>query len=486
MKRSLAITFASLLIGCVGCAAPSIQRENQRTQIATSTAVLADIARHIVGDQADVHSLLPPGADPHIYEPTLRSLRTAANADVIFTNHLLLEEQAMMKAITAIGVPHIAVSERSESHGAELIPLVEDASLDTVWLGMRSLFQLNSTGDTELKLIDVRGPGAVFAFLIGTFGTPSTYFDSSDGFDNDTVSLPVGAHTHMSWAFTKPGYYELDIASGEHTATVSVAVGVDAHQLSKEVVDSGHHDIAVGENGIVLYGDAAPTEDKTPASTNVIRELDATVISVPNTALQEIPGSPAFRFLGRGEIFMLPQAVLGKHVHGEIDPHTWLDVRNVIAWVEVMREELSRIDPANAATYAHNAHAYTQQLQVLHEDITTQLASLAPSRRYLITTHDAYGYFAQAYGFTVAGFVSPNPSIEPSTRELTALSNSIKNLQVPAVFVEPGAASPHLRSIAADNNVSVCTIYSDAFSGDVHTYIDLMRTNATTIKDCLQ
>ena len=104
-----------------------------------------------------------------------------------------------------------------------------------------------------------------------------------------------------------------------------------------------------------------------------------------------------------------------------------------------------------------------------------------------MTAHDGYAYFADAYGLDVAGFVTPNPEIEPSTRDLVSLTRTLENLKVPAVFIEPTMAgrTRELQQIADRLGVSVCQIRSDTLDDKAPTYVDLMRTNAESMADCL-
>lgn len=526
-----------------GSFAASPQRDDGVVDVVTSTALIADLAKNVAGDRARVTSLMPPGADPHAYEPSLRTVRNVANADIAFMNYLLLEQQSLYKAITESsrpGTPVVRIAEEASEHGANIIPLVEDVSLDTVWLGMRIigtqpgqlLGSEDAANSVELKATAVRGPGDMAAYLTGTFGQPVVYFNSADGItDRDQIVLPAAAHTHMSWAFSKPGVYELDLsarfAQAENSpeiarGTVRFAVGVDPHTVAgvdanTTIIDQGHQDIAVDMDNheLLIHGDEvgghehgnhsheAHTHDShaheahthgvgeqhTHSATNERHQLKNSIISVPGSALQQIPTTPAFRFLGRpgSETYMLAQAVLGKHVHGEWDPHLWHDVGNAIAYVKVIRDHLIAIDPDGAPDYTRNAQAYIGRLNQLDSYMREKISQIPPDKRYLVTTHDGYGYLAKAYGLKVAGFISPNPAVEPSARDLIALTRTLENLQVPAVFLEPqleGRAT-NLSEIAKRAHVDMCRIYGDSFTEDVRTYIDLMEANARSLQECL-
>lgn len=215
-----------------------------------------------------------------------------------------------------------------------------------------------------------------------------------------------------------------------------------------------------------------------------------TVIEVPNKGLLEIPSGRSYRFLGRAgdRIFQLPQAVLGKHVHGEIDPHLWQDVGNAQSYVELIRDTLIGVDPAGAATYRRNAEAYLAELGALDTYLTERIASIPPVDRHLVTTHDAFAYLARAYGIPVAGFVTPSPATEPSLADRVRLTETIRNLRVKAVFLEPDlrARSATLVEVAREQGVRVCPIYGDTFSATVDTYLKMMRFNADSLVSCLR
>ncbi len=172
------------------------------------------------------------------------------------------------------------------------------------------------------------------------------------------------------------------------------------------------------------------------------------MIDVPAKALAEVPNDRRLGFLGRPgtSIHQLPQAVLGKHVHGEIDPHLWQDVGNAMAYVELIRDTLVDADPEHALDYRERAETYLGELQDLDDRVRARLAAIPEERRHLITTHDAFAYLAKAYDLQVAGFVSPNPAVEPSLADRRKLTETIRSLEVPAVFLEPNLGLAPRRS----------------------------------------
>ncbi|GAA1474764.1 Manganese ABC transporter substrate-binding lipoprotein precursor [Corynebacterium felinum] len=501
---------STLLVGCGGHAAADYtpSTSNNTIDVVATTPIIADLAQHVAGDRAHVTSLMPPGSDPHSFEPGLRSVRNIANADIVFTNGLLLEQQSLLKTAAESRLEHvplIALAEESPRHGAQLIPLVENIALDTVWLGMRiggtgEQLGAQRTSGVRVQLTHLDGPGAAAAYVTSTFGVPEVLFNTRDGINrDDSTTLPVDAHTHVSWAFSAPGVYELtfnatlDTPSGMKdvgTQKITIAVGVDPHSATAlanpTVVDGGHIDITadLDQQKILIRGDAP-----TGTNTSYDYDPDSTVIFVPSTVLQQIPGDPTFRFLGNAgdETYLLPQAVLGKHVHGEVDPHLWHSVKNTIAMVRVIQDELTNIDQAGRTYYRDQADAYVDELSRLDTWMRERINTIPSSRRHLVTTHDGYAYLGKEYDINVAGFVTPNPAIEPSPRDVIALTRTLENLHVPAVFLEPKLAGRAgvLSETAARLAVDVCTIRSDTLDEHVTNYIDLMRTNTTELVRCL-
>lgn len=509
---SLLASGALVLSGCA--TKPALAAHSDKLQVVTTTGLLRDFVENVGGDRVQVASLVPNGADPHSYEPSLRDARNAVYADVAFSNYALLEEHNVIKTLDSnLGhdAMNVSLAEEAVKYAAEIIPLVENANLDTVWLGLRAegngaRYGATRTSEVELSATKVTGPGDVFAYLTGTFGETDVYFNSSDGFSAadgyraDTMTLPVDAHTHLSWAFTAPGIY-----------TVDLQARVKAEGTSRPVdLDTGTFTFAVGvnpaeaglPNAVVLgLGHADLTANLETGGLNVVYDADGggharerhsprdVVIDVPAKALAEIPAGSQFSFMGRpGEqVYQLAQAVLGKHVHGEIDPHLWQNVRNAMAYVKMIRDTLMAADPPGAGTYQANAAAYLAELDELDNYVRDTIAGIPEANRYLVTTHDAFGYLADAYNLKIAGFVTPNPATEPSLADRRKLTETIRSLGVPAVFLEPNLASRSstLTEVAGEENVAVCPIYGDTFDGAVNDYVQMMRFNADSVRDCL-
>ncbi len=167
------------------------------------------------------------------------------------------------------------------------------------------------------------------------------------------------------------------------------------------------------------------------------------------------------------------------------NPHLWLDVQNGMTYVERIRDALASVDPAGADIYRANADAYLAELRTLDQEVTAAVESIPPERRKLVTFHDAYPYLAQGYGLEIVGVVVESPGKEPSAQEVADLAKAISDQDVPAVFTEPQFSARILNLAADDAGVEVCSLYSDAFTDEVGSYVDLMRLNARELARCL-
>ena len=539
----------TLVAGCAGVGVDPA-RDGQ-LRVVTTTGILADLVRNVAGGRATVSQLVPDGADPHSYEPSLRAIRDVAYADLAFSNYLLLEQHSIIRALDAnlpASAQSVSIAEEAAKQGATILPLVEDRALDTLWLGMRvsgdgKRYGANRASEVDLQVVSVQGPGQASSYLTTTFGTPELGFSSHDGFDaasdykHDTVSLPADAHQHMSWAFTKPGVYRVQFKArlrpvkGKNvvfkTATFTFAVGVDAAAVAKRegrvVLGPGHGDVSVDlEAGRITLvadkqasGQAWPSAAKTasastpsptpsdgasgPSQSDVVvagaahvpghvaLDPQRVVVDVPTRTLAQVP--QGYGFVGRAgtQAYILPQAVLGKHVHGEIDPHLWHDVHNAAAYVKVICAKLKQVDPAGARVYEANAARYLNQLAQLDTQVKSTLDTISEANRQLVTTNDAYAYLANAYGLKVAGFVAPNPASEPSLADRRKLAATIKDLHIKAVFLEPNLARTRstLKVVASEAGVKVCPLYGDTLDNQAPTYQAMMRFNANSLARCL-
>jgi zinc/manganese transport system substrate-binding protein len=173
----------------------------------------------------------------------------------------------------------------------------------------------------------------------------------------------------------------------------------------------------------------------------------------------------------------------------EADPHAWQSVPNVKIYVGNIRDALIAADPAAAAVFRANADRYLRELDALDAEVRAAIAKIPPGRRKVITTHNAFGYFAAAYGVTFVAPVGVSTESEPSARDIATLIQQIKAAKIPAVFLENLSDDRLIRRIAAETGAKAGgTLYSDSLTdekGPAPTYIALVRHNIKALTSAL-
>lgn len=164
-----------------------------------------------------------------------------------------------------------------------------------------------------------------------------------------------------------------------------------------------------------------------------------------------------------------------------VNPHFWLDIANAKRYVERIRDTLAEVDADGRDTYATNAERYLKELDEVDAYIKEQIATIPPAQRKLVTFHDAFPYFAKAYGLEIAGFVIRAPGREPSAQDIKELGDIIRRQKVKTVFIEPQFNARVLEQAAKDAGVRVDVLHSDALTKDITSYTAMMRRNAETI-----
>ncbi|GBC69391.1 Manganese transport system membrane protein MntB [archaeon HR01] len=176
---------------------------------------------------------------------------------------------------------------------------------------------------------------------------------------------------------------------------------------------------------------------------------------------------------------------------GEPDPHVWMDPTYVIQWAGRIADALSTLDPENRGYYQSNAARYIAELEELDSWIKTTLETIPPQNRKLITSHDAFRYFGDRYGFKIIGTVwGITTDEEPSATLVSGLIEMIRREGVPSVFIETTINPQILRSVAEQAGVSVGgPLYGDSLGrpgSGAETYIGMMKTNTAAIVSALR
>ncbi|ESA33248.1 periplasmic solute binding protein [Leptolyngbya sp. Heron Island J] len=181
----------------------------------------------------------------------------------------------------------------------------------------------------------------------------------------------------------------------------------------------------------------------------------------------------------------------GHNDHGEKgmspDPHVWHDAENGIAIVRVIQEELSVLSPENAEVYQANAETLIAQLTQLDSWIQQQVATVPESQRVLVTTHDALGYYADAYGIRIeAALESFSTEARPSAADLRELIDLVEDSNIPTVFIESTSNPGLIEAVSRETDIGISDepLYADSLGEagtPAGTYTGMLMTNTCTI-----
>ncbi len=179
------------------------------------------------------------------------------------------------------------------------------------------------------------------------------------------------------------------------------------------------------------------------------------------------------------------RAMADEHGHAESDPHAWQNPNTVVLYVRNIAAGLSRVDPAGASAYQANAEAYVKELLALDSWAKEQFAAIPAVKRKVITSHDAFGYFAAHYGIKFLAPQGVSTEAEPSAKQVAQLIRQLQREKIKAVFVENMTNPKLLAQLSKDAGVTVgAALYADALSAPDKpgsTYLQMMRHNVTQL-----
>jgi len=286
--------------------------------------------------------------------------------------------------------------------------------------------------------------------------------DSEDGAATDTPSestkLNVIATTVQIAALTK------EVAADKIALTGLVPAGADPHAFEPKPSDL----VAIEEAQLILRHGIGLDEwlDDTLEAGN-----NATIVTVTDGVS-----------LAQGE------------EDGEVvdDPHVWHDPDNDKTMVDDIADALEVADPENASTYEANASAYKTTLDETKAEVQSIIDEIPAADRKMVTDHDAFGYFAGAFGLEIVGAIFPVLSTEgePSAQETAALLETIEREGVKAIFAEESANPRLATTLAQDAGVTIVDdLYGDSLGeagSGAETVDGMLLANARKIADALK
>ncbi len=245
----------------------------------------------------------------------------------------------------------------------------------------------------------------------------------------------------------------------------------------------------VDASSLVPKGGDVHTFDPTPAD---VRRISTAALLVRNglglddwlTRLVSDAGTAA-TLVTLGEDLEGVRYIAGES--GQLNPHLWMDVAYAEKYVDRIEAALAAADPADAATFAANAGAYRTRLAALDNDIRTRLAAIPAANRVVVSFHDAFPYFAAAYGLTVVGTIVAAPGQDPSAGQIADLVAKINSSGAKAIFAEAQFNDALAKAIASETGATVVYDLYDGTLGDApkDTYAGMMSWDADQVASAL-
>ena len=327
------------------------------------------------------------------------------------------------------------------------------------------------------------------------FGRAS--YRDDQGFADDGIWLIDVDHGEMRQVFSEPSVSTKFSSDGELLYVLGadgVLHALDAHDgellETMELVGPGE----AGRPAFIVVGEMLYLAD--PNSGHVL------AVHLEEMEIEEeweLGGAPSsLAFLGVADSGGAPEAGHDDHGHeghdhdhGTHDPHFWFDPLRVKVAVNEIAARLSAIDPGSASVYYQNAAEYGKELDELHAWIQEQVGAVAPERRLLVTSHDAFTYLARAYGFEIVGLVIPSLAthVEPSAEHLAGLVEVVRERGVPALFGETTVSERLAQAVARETGAKLFRLYSGSLGPEgsgADTYLGMVRANIETIVEALR
>jgi zinc/manganese transport system substrate-binding protein len=192
---------------------------------------------------------------------------------------------------------------------------------------------------------------------------------------------------------------------------------------------------------------------------------------------------------GKAPIVTATNGIAPLKLGSDADPHAWQSVANAKKYVTNIRDALVAADPADAEVFRKQTEAYLAKLDALDREVRDAIKQIPQARRKVISTHDAFGYFAAAYGIAFIAPLGVSTESEASARDIAGIIAQIKAAKIPAVFLEKISDPRLMRRISAESGARIGgTLYSDSLTdekGDAPTYIDMVRHNIKALTSAL-
>jgi zinc/manganese transport system substrate-binding protein len=242
-------------------------------------------------------------------------------------------------------------------------------------------------------------------------------------------------------------------------------------------------------NLTTLVGADSDVHVYTPAPSDAKRIADAKLVIVNGLGLEGWLPRLVQSSGAKAQVVTASAGIAPLKLGSAADPHGWQSVPNAKIYVTGIADALAAADPDDAEFFRAHAKAYLEKLETLDREVREAVAKIPPGRRKVISTHDAFGYFAAEYGVQFIAPLGVSTETEPSARDIATIIGQIKAQKIPAVFLENISDDRLIRRIAAETGSKVGgTLISDGLTGEkgpAPTYIDMVRHNIKALTSAL-
>ncbi|MBF2065850.1 MAG: metal ABC transporter substrate-binding protein [Calothrix sp. C42_A2020_038] len=180
-----------------------------------------------------------------------------------------------------------------------------------------------------------------------------------------------------------------------------------------------------------------------------------------------------------------PIAIANGSYLNQPNPHAWMSPSEATIYIENIRKAFVQLDPANEETYNANAKAYIEKLQQVGQEVKTQLATLPPNQRYLVSCEGAFSYMVRDYGLQEAYLWAVNSEQQATPQQIAKVIDTVRKNNIPAVFCETTVSDKAQRQVARESGSTFAgVLYVDSLSEPgkpAATFLDLQRYNANTL-----
>jgi zinc/manganese transport system substrate-binding protein len=243
-------------------------------------------------------------------------------------------------------------------------------------------------------------------------------------------------------------------------------------------------------NVTTLVGPNSDVHVYTPAPADAKKIADAKLVIINGLGLEGWLPRLVQSSGSKATIVTATKGIVPRKLGSDADPHAWQSVANAKIYVANIRDALEAADPASAAATRANADAYLAKLDALDREVREAIARIPQARRKVISTHDAFGYFAAAYGIAFVAPQGVSTESEASARDIAAIITQIRTAKIPAVFLENISDPRLMNRISAETGAKIGgTLVSDSLTdenGEAPSYIELVRHNINALTSALR